>query len=146
MKVLVLGGPNLNLLGTREPEIYGKDTLKDIEDYIKGSFKEPNFSCDWRQSNNEGALIDWIQSAQTDGFDAIVINPAGLTHTSVSLHDALKSFNGPKVEVHLSNTYKREEFRKVKITSGASDGVIEGFGKDSYLLAFRYLLESFRRI
>lgn len=143
LKILVLGGPNLNLLGKREPEVYGKDTLRDIENYVKDSLKNFSFSCDWRQSNNEGELIDWVQSAKSDGFDAIIINPAGLTHTSVSLHDALKFFDGPKVEVHLSNTYKREEFRKVKVTSGASDGVIEGFGKKSYLLGFKYLLENF---
>ena len=131
----------MNLLGTREPEIYGKDTLKDIENYINKSLTNFSFEAQWRQSNNEGELIDWVQAAKGSGFDAIIINPAGLTHTSVSLHDALMSFDGPKVEVHLSNTYKREEFRKVKITSGASNGVIEGFGKNSYLLGFKYLLE-----
>ena len=139
---MVLGGPNLNLLGEREPEVYGKDTLKDIEDYINKSMTGLSFEAQWRQSNSEAELIEWIQTAQKDGFDAIIINPAGLTHSSVSLHDALKSFKGQKVEVHLSNTYKREEFRKVKITSGASDGVIEGFGKRSYLLGFKYLLEN----
>ncbi len=140
MKVLVLGGPNLNLLGSREPEIYGSDTLEDIEKYIINSFSNESFSSVWKQSNSEAELIGWIQSAKQDGFDAIVINPAGLTHTSVSLHDALKFFDGTKVEVHLSNTYKREEFRKTKVTSGASDGVIEGFGKKSYKLAFHYIL------
>ncbi len=142
MKVLVLGGPNLNLLGKREPEVYGSDTLKDIERFITDSFKGETFSSVWRQSNQESELIEWIQQAEADGFEAIIINPAGLTHSSVSLHDALKFFNGKKVEVHLSNTYKREEFRKVKITSGASDGVIEGFGKNSYKLAFHYILEN----
>lgn len=140
MKVLVLGGPNLNLLGTREPDVYGKDTLKDIEDHINNSFSSKGVSSVWFQSNSESDLINEIHEASQNGFEAIVINPAGLTHTSVSLHDALKVFTGKKVEVHLSNTYKREEFRKVKITSGASDGVIEGFGKQSYVLAFYYLL------
>lgn len=140
MKILVLGGPNLNLLGQREPEIYGADTLEDIEKYIENSFSNVSFSSTWKQSNSEAELIGWIQSAKAEGYDAIVINPAGLTHSSVSLHDALKFFTGKKVEVHLSNTYKREEFRKVKITSGASDGVIEGFGKSSYKLAFHYIL------
>lgn len=141
LKILVLGGPNLNLLGQREPEIYGKDTLKDIEDYVNSSLSSKSFESTWRQSNDEGEIINWIQAAEKEGFEAIVINPAAYTHTSVAIHDSLKSFNGKKVEVHLSNTYQREEFRKVKITSGASDGVIEGFGKYSYLLAFKYLLE-----
>ncbi|MCR9206094.1 MAG: 3-dehydroquinate dehydratase [Halobacteriovoraceae bacterium] len=139
MKVLVLGGPNLNLLGTREPEIYGLENLSVIENYIQGSFK--GIESDWRQSNSESDLINWIQDADSEGFKAIVINPAGFTHTSVAIHDALKSFPGKKCEVHLSNTYKREEFRKVKITSSASDGVIEGFGKHSYFLAFKLLEE-----
>lgn len=141
MKVLVLGGPNLNLLGTREPEIYGKDTLKDIEDHVKKSFSEKGIESDWFQSNSEADLINHIQEATSKKYEAIVINPAGLTHTSVSLHDALKSFKGKKIEVHLSNTYKREEFRKIKITSGASDGVVEGFGKNSYMMAFYCLSE-----
>lgn len=141
MKILVLGGPNLNLLGDREPEVYGKDTLGDIEKYVEKSLSSIGFESDWRQSNSEADLIGWIHSASTDGFDAIIINPAGLTHTSVSLLDALKSFKGEKVEVHLSNTYTREEFRKTKITSAGSRGVIEGFGKDSYLLAFKFLLK-----
>jgi len=140
MKILVLGGPNLNLLGRREPEIYGMDTLEDIEKYIEESFSEISISSTWKQSNSEAELINWIQSAKDDGFSAIVINPAGLTHSSISLYDALKFFDGIKVEVHISNTYKREDFRKVKITSGASDGVIEGFGKTSYKLAFHYIL------
>jgi len=140
MKILVLGGPNLNLLGCREPEIYGSDTLEDIEKYINNSFSNVAFSAVWKQSNSEAELIDWVQCAKVDGFSAIVINPAGLTHSSVSLHDALKTYDGIKVEVHLSNTYKREEFRKIKITSGASDGIVEGFGKQGYKLAFHYIL------
>lgn len=142
MKILVLGGPNLNLLGRREPEVYGSDTLEDIEKYIKNSFLNVSLSSIWKQSNSEAELIGWIQSAKNDGFSAIVINPAGLTHSSVSLYDALKFFDGKKVEVHLTNTYKREEFRKIKITSGASDGIIEGFGKKSYKLAFQYIIEN----
>lgn len=141
MKILVLGGPNLNLLGQREPEIYGKDTLKDIEDFVNKSLENFSFEAEWRQSNSEADLINWVQKATEEKFQSIVINPAGLTHTSVSLYDALKSFHGEKIEVHLSNTYQREEFRKTKITSGAGKGVIEGFGKYSYLLAFKYLLE-----
>lgn len=142
MKILVLGGPNLNLLGQREPEVYGKDTLEDIENFINEKLKTFSFESIWRQSNSESDLIDWIQSAEKEKFDAIVINPAAYTHTSVAIYDALKSFNGKKLEVHLSNTYAREDFRKTKITSGASNGVIEGLGKNSYLLAFKYLLET----
>ena len=144
MKVLVISGPNLNLLGHREPEIYGKDTLSDIEDFINNSHPRNAFNSEWRQSNSESEIIKWIQEANNENFEAIIINPAGLTHTSVSVHDALKSFKGIKLEVHLSNTYKREEFRKVKITSAASDGVIEGFGKYSYFLAFKYLEDKVR--
>lgn len=139
MKVLVLGGPNLNMLGQREPEVYGKESLKDIEEYISSSFKDKGIDSIWRQSNSEGELINWIQSAKSENFEAIVINPAAFTHTSVAIYDALKCFEGKIIEVHLSNTYKREEFRKVKLTSGASVGVIEGFGKESYYLAFQYL-------
>jgi len=140
MNVLVLGGPNLNLLGTREPEVYGKDTLKDIELFIEKSFEKRGFVIEWFQSNSESKLIEKIHES-IDKQDSIIINPAGLTHTSVSLYDALKAFQGTKLEVHLSNTYQREDFRKQKVTSGASDGVIEGFGKMSYFLAFQYLLE-----
>lgn len=141
MNVLVLGGPNLNLLGKREPEVYGKDTLKDIELFIEKSFGTKGFNIEWFQSNSESDLIEKIHESIEKHLDTIIINPAGLTHTSVSLYDALKAFQGTKLEVHLSNTYQREEFRKQKITSGASDGVIEGFGKMSYFLAFQYLLE-----
>lgn len=141
MKILVLGGPNLNLLGQREPEIYGSETLEDIKNYIEESFSNDEHTTQWFQSNSESELIEKIQQAKENNFDAIVINPAGLTHSSVSLHDALKFYDGIKVEVHLSNTYKREEFRKVKITSGASDGVIEGLGKYGYKLAIQYILE-----
>jgi 3-dehydroquinate dehydratase-2 len=142
MKILVLGGANLNTLGTRQPEVYGSETLKDIQEFVEESVKEKDFKAEWRQSNAESDLIDWIQAATSEGFNSIVINPAAFTHTSVAIYDALLSFEGTIVEVHLSNTYKREEFRKTKITSAASLGVIEGFGKHSYLLAFNYILET----
>jgi 3-dehydroquinate dehydratase-2 len=142
MKILVLGGANLNILGQRQPDIYGSETLKDIEEFVGNSFKGKGLESVWRQSNAESDLIGWIQVAKEEGFQAIVINPAAFTHTSVAIYDALLSFEGEKIEVHLSNTYRREEFRKNKVTSGASLGVIEGFGKYSYLLAFSYLIET----
>lgn len=141
MKVLVLNGPNLNLLGTREPEIYGRDDLEGIQAYIESSFPQGSFEMLWRQSNSESDLIAWVQGAGKENYEAIIINPAGLTHTSVSLYDALKIFEGVKLEVHLSNTYRREEFRRQRITTGASDGIIEGLGKQSYKLAFHYLFD-----
>lgn len=144
MKILILNGPNLNLLGTREPDIYGSQSLEDIakdtQKAISGDFKQVN--CEWRQSNSELVLVDWVQNAEKDGFKAIVINPAAFTHTSVALCDALRLFSGKKVEVHLSNTYKREMFRKTKLTSGACDAVVEGFGAIGYQLAVRSILES----
>ena len=142
MKILVLGGPNLNTLGTRQPEVYGSETLKDIQQFVQSSLEDKSVESEWRQSNSESQLIDWIQGANREGFEGIVINPAAFTHTSVAIYDALLSFEGVSVEVHLSNTYKREEFRKTKITSGASVGVIEGFGKYSYVLAFNYLVKT----
>ncbi len=143
MNILVLGGPNLNLLGSREPEVYGKESLQDIENFVNDELKALKFTAVWKQSNSEADLINWIQEASRDGRDAIIINPAAFTHTSVAIYDALKAFNGKKIEVHLSNTNAREDFRKTKITTGASDGVIEGFGKYSYLLAFKQLFEKY---
>jgi 3-dehydroquinate dehydratase-2 len=140
MKILMINGPNLNLLGTREPEIYGSKSLSEIRDKLEKEFSDESLVFDWRQSNNSSELIMWIQCATEENIDAIVINPAGLTHTSVALMDALSLFKGKKVEVHLSNTYKREEFRKIKLTSKSCNGVIEGFGPAGYELAVRSLL------
>ncbi len=138
MKLLVLNGPNLNLLGTREPLIYGKESLKEIEKSTMSHFK--NLDAKWRQSNSESELVTWVQAANKDGFDAIIINPAAYTHTSVALRDALANFSGEKVEVHLSNTYKREKFRKTKLTSEVCDGIIEGLGSKGYKLAIDSIL------
>lgn len=140
MKILVINGPNLNLLGTREPEIYGRFSLKDISQMVEKEFKEQKLDVEWRQSNSESQIVDWVQLAGDDGFKAIIINPGALTHTSVSLSDALRLFSGKKVEVHLSNTYKREIYRKTKYTSSSCDGVIEGLGPIGYLLAIRSVL------
>lgn len=139
MKILILNGPNLNKLGTREPEIYGTTTLADIETIIKDTF--PSIEFRFVQSNHEGALIDEIQSAEANGFHAIVANWAGFTHTSVAIHDALLLVNIPKLEVHISNIHAREEFREKSVTGRAMDGVITGFGVNSYVLGVEAALK-----
>ena len=135
-KVLVISGPNLNLLGTREKNIYGDVSLKDI--YLKmediSSNKDILIEC--KQSNSESEIIDFIQHAQ-NVFDGIIINAGGYTHTSVSIRDALKYFDGYIIEIHMSNIHAREEFRKISMISGVSDGLIVGFGPDSYYLALK---------
>ena len=135
-KVLVISGPNLNLLGAREKDIYGDVTLKEI--YLKmmdiSSNKDLIVEC--KQSNSESEIIDFIQDAQIE-FDGIIINAGGYTHTSVSIRDALKYFDGYIIEIHMSNIHAREEFRKISMISGVSDGLIVGFGPDSYYLALK---------
>ena len=143
MKILVLNGPNLNLLGTREPEIYGYETLGDIEADLKGLF--PEIEIEFRQSNSEADLITWV--GKTRGiFDGIVINPAALTHTSLGLYDALKAVADvtPAVEVHLSNTHTREEIRHKSFTAPACIGQIMGFQGFGYTLALRALVNKLR--
>ena len=138
MKLLILNGPNLNLLGTREPETYGSTTLADIEASLREHF--PQIAFTFFQSNHEGELIDRIQSASRDGIDGIVFNPAGYTHTSVALRDAILSTKVPVIEVHLSNIHRREEFRHRSLTAGAAVGQISGLGAIGYELAIRYLV------
>lgn len=140
MKILVLHGPNLNLLGTREPEKYGTFTLKEIDEAIRVLAKELNVSIETYQSNIEGELVDKIQQAKNN-FDGIIINPAAYTHTSVALRDALLAVEIPCAEVHLSNLHKREEFRLKSMTAPACIGQISGFGKDSYLLGLRAIVD-----
>lgn len=139
MKILVLNGPNLNLLGTREPEIYGHETLADIETSMKAI--APDVELDFRQSNAEAELITWIGESRGQ-FDGIVINPAALTHTSLGLADALKAVADvvPAVEIHLSNTHVREEIRHKSLTAPACIGQIMGFQGFGYTLALRALL------
>lgn len=132
--ILILNGPNLNMLGVREPAIYGTDTLADIEAACSERAAELELDIDFRQSNHEGQLVDWIQEART-GADGIVINPAGLTHTSVPVHDALKLCDVPVIEVHLSNIHRREEWRHHSYISLAANGIIMGLGPQGYLLA-----------
>jgi len=143
-RVLLLNGPNLNLLGTREPEIYGSDTLAGILERCEKKAATLGITLDARQSNHEGELISWIQEAK--GRDAgIIINAGGLTHTSVCLRDAL-SFTGlPVIEVHLSNLHKREGFRQVSLISGIAEGVIVGLGAQGYELALIALATIFSR-
>jgi len=132
--ILILNGPNLNLLGTREPEIYGATTLADIEANCHAHAKSVGVSIDFRQSNTEGELVDWVQQAQGTAI-AIIINAAAYTHTSVALHDALKATGLPIVELHLSNVYKRESFRHKSFISSVADGVMCGFGAHGYVMA-----------
>ena len=133
--IFVLNGPNLNLLGAREPEIYGHDTLDDIAGMLEDRARDLNLIIDMRQSNHEGHLIDWMHEAQAMGAKAVLLNAAGFTHTSVALHDAIKAVSTPVIEVHLSNPHAREEFRHVSLVGQAARGTIAGFGALSYLLA-----------
>ncbi|MBL4601879.1 MAG: type II 3-dehydroquinate dehydratase [Emcibacteraceae bacterium] len=132
--ILVINGPNLNLLGTREPEIYGAETLGDIKDTMTEKAALLELSVDFRQSNMEGEIVTWIQEAR-GSFDAIVINAGAFTHTSVAIMDALLAVDIPTVEVHLSNIFKREEFRHHSYISAAAVGMITGFGANGYLMA-----------
>ena len=143
VRVLVLHGPNLNLLGTREPEIYGGDSLAQIDDALRDAAARLNASVETRQSNHEGVLIDWIQNARSD-FDGIIINPGGFAHSSVAIHDAIRASQLPTIEVHLSNVHARESFRRELITAAACIGIVAGFGSRSYLLGFEALIEYLR--
>ena len=133
-KIIIINGPNLNLLGNREKEIYGDISLQDIEKKTKAKCKEMKMDLFFLQSNNEGELINLIQSAE-EKYDGLIINPAAFTHTSVALLDALRAITKPKIEIHLSNIYNREDYRKKSITSEGVNGLICGFGSLSYILA-----------
>ena len=135
-KVLVISGPNLNLLGAREKDIYGDVTLKEIYLKMMDISANKDLIVECKQSNSESEIIDFIQDAQSE-FDGIIINAGGYTHTSVSIRDALKYFDGYIIEIHMSNIHAREEFRKISMISGVSDGLIVGFGPDSYYLALK---------
>lgn len=140
-KLLLLNGPNLNLLGTREPEVYGKTTLADVEAAAGAQAAAAGATIACFQSNHEGALIDRIHAARADGVEAIVINPGGLTHTSVALRDALAGVAIPFIEVHISNIYQREAFRHHSFLSAIAVGTICGLGTDGYRLAIDFALK-----
>ena len=133
--VFVLNGPNLNLLGTREPEIYGCDTLAQIGEALAARAAELGLTVDFRQSNHEGVLVDWLHEAKAAGAHAVLLNAAGLTHTSVALLDAIRAVALPVIEVHLSNPHAREEFRHLSYVGMAAKGTVCGFGAHGYLLA-----------
>ena len=144
MKVLFLNGPNLNLLGHREPEVYGRATLADIEAKVRERAKELKVQIDFRQSNQEGELVGWIQEAK-EKFDVVVINAAAYTHTSIALRDAIAAVGLPTIEIHLSNVHAREEFRHKSLIAPVCCGQICGFGQKSYILALEasiYVKES----
>ena len=132
--ILVLNGPNLNLLGTREPEIYGSTTLDEIAEAMRTAANAKGWHIDFRQTNHEGELVDWIQQARTDA-DAIILNGGAYSHTSIAILDALQAVEKPVVEVHLSNLFKRETFRHHSYITSAAVGLICGFGARGYLLA-----------
>ena len=137
-KVMIINGPNLNLLGMREPKIYGNETLDEINESLAKAAIDLDMELTFNQSNSEGEIIDLLHKAGRT-YDAIIINPGGYSHTSVAILDALKSISIPAVEVHLSNLYRREEFRQKSITAQGAWGIISGFGKIGYHLALKAL-------
>ncbi len=136
-KFLIINGPNLNMLGTREPEIYGSLTLQEIMEYTEKELANKNCECAWFQSNIEGEIVTRIQQSIKQDFSALVINPGAYSHTSVAILDALHMVKIPVIEVHLSNTHRREEFRQTKLTAKASAIIMEGLGKHAYLMAIQ---------
>lgn len=139
MRIVVINGPNLNLLGSREPEIYGSKTLADVETELREAF--PDVSLEFIQSNSEGELVDAVQKAARDEAGGIILNGAAFTHTSVALRDAVAFCDIPVVEVHISNIHAREDFRRRSLTAEVARGVITGLGTDGYHLAVRYLFD-----
>jgi 3-dehydroquinate dehydratase-2 len=133
MKILFLNGPNLNLLGQREPQVYGKTTLADIEAMVRKQATDRGATVDFRQTNLEGELVSWVQGAK-GAFEVIVLNAAAYTHTSIALRDAIAATGVPTVEIHLSNIHAREEFRHKSLIAGVCKGQIAGFGANSYIL------------
>lgn len=139
--IYVLNGPNLNLLGLREPDIYGHETLDDIAGRVEDAARESGVAIDFRQSNHEGHLIDWMHEANAEGAIAVLLNAGALTHTSLALYDAIRSISVPVIEVHISNPHAREEYRRHSFVGMAAKGSIAGFGANSYLLALRAALD-----
>lgn len=137
--IFILNGPNLNLLGQRQPEIYGAQTLDDVAEACSALAEDLGLSVRFHQSNHEGQLVDWVQEARS-AASGIIINPAAYSHTSVAILDALNAFDGPVIEVHISNIHKREAFRHHSHVSARADGVIAGCGVEGYLLALRRMV------
>jgi 3-dehydroquinate dehydratase-2 len=145
LKVLVLNGPNLNLLGKREPEIYGRETLADIENAARAEAPELGLEIDFRQSNHEGELVDWIQEAR-GRYSGLIVNAGAYSHSSIAILDALKAVEIPIIEVHLSNIFQRERFRHHSHVSTVARGVICGFGAQGYLLALHAMAKFARPV
>ena len=141
MKILVLNGPNLNLLGTREPAVYGTDSLEDIQNSLQSLALKNSMNIDFYQSNSENALIERLHKAKQDSVDYIIINPGAFTHTSIALRDAFLGVDIPFIEVHISNIYSREEFRKKSYLSDISKGLITGLGVAGYEFALLSILQ-----
>ena len=141
MKILVLNGPNLNLLGTREPEVYGTDSLEDVQNSLQSLALKNSMNIDFYQSNSENALIERLHKAKQDSVDYIIINPGAFTHTSIALRDAFLGVDIPFIEVHISNIYSREEFRKKSYLSDISKGLITGLGVAGYEFALLSILQ-----
>lgn len=139
-RILVLHGPNLNLLGTREPEIYGRTTLDDVNQMIAARAKEAGIGADFLQSNHEGVLVDALQGAPEKGYSFVILNAAAFTHYSVAIRDAIAAISVPVIEVHLSNIHRREEFRHHSVISPVVMGQIAGFGADSYMAALEVVI------
>ncbi len=135
-KFLIINGPNLNMLGLREPEVYGNETLEDIKQWTNRQLIG-KVTTEWFQSNVEGEIVTRIQNAHSEGFDALIINPGGYAHTSVAIHDAMKILKFPIIEVHLSQVYKREDFRHTLLTAKAASAIMSGLGKQSYYVAIQ---------
>lgn len=133
-KFLIINGPNLNMLGLREPEVYGNETLEDIQKWTSSQLLG-KATLEWFQSNIEGEIVTRIQAAHSEEFDALIINPGGYAHTSVAIHDAMKILKFPIIEVHLSQVYKREDFRHTLLTAKAASAIMSGLGKQSYYVA-----------
>jgi len=140
MKILVLHGPNLNVLGLREPEVYGHETLATIMERLRAIAAASGVELVCRQSNHEGELVSYIQDAKAEGVDGIILNPAAYTHTSIAIRDAIKGSGMPCVEIHLSNTHARDSFRQKSMTAGVCVGQIQGFGGHGYVLALEGLI------
>ncbi len=143
MKIALLNGPNLNLLGLREPEIYGGETLKDVENLLRGKISDSGMNIELvcYQSNSEGSLIDFIQQSKTQGIEYIIFNPGAYTHTSVALHDAIAGVQAKVIEVHISNIHKREDFRRNSYIAPVAIGQVIGFGIAGYGMALNYILD-----